>query len=313
MDARQIEYFLRIVEFGSINRAAADLRMSQPSLSRWLSILEHDVGTPLLIRTRQGIRVTDAGQSLMDRARPILRQLNILRDEIGKKASAQIVLAMPLSMERLITAPFAEKIARGQPHMTLRVYEGINNAIRNWMDAGLVDIAVMSPMEKAPDSFRQVPLLREQLLLVGNRQAALSLEKPIPLSALDNLDLILPGRPNVISSMVENSIRRAGFNYCNRFEAEELSLCLELTRRGLGFTVMTYCALYRKIGAKGDLSAAPIKGLNVTWSLYVNRSREHAVSTRSLMDMLLQFVASKIEENEWRFSQLVSKSRSSRI
>jgi LysR family nitrogen assimilation transcriptional regulator len=213
-------------------------------------------------------------------------------------------------MERLITAPFAEKIARGHPHMTLRVYEGINNAIRNWMDAGLVDIAVMSPMEKAPDSFRHVPLLREQLLLVGNRQAALSLEKPVPLSALDNLDLILPGRPNVIRSMVENSIRRAGFNYCNRFEAEELSLCLELTKRGLGFTVMTYCALYRKIGAKDDLSAAPIKGLNVTWSLYVNRSREHAVSTRSLMDMLLQFVASKIEENEWRFSQLVSKSRS---
>src|SRR5258706_8775131 len=119
MDARLIEYFLRVAELGSINRAAADLRMSQPSLSRWLSILEHDVGTPLLIRTRQGIRVTDAGQSLMDGARPILRQLNILREEIGQKASTQTVLAMPISMERLITAPFAESVMRDQPHMKL--------------------------------------------------------------------------------------------------------------------------------------------------------------------------------------------------
>jgi LysR family nitrogen assimilation transcriptional regulator len=309
VDARQIEYFLRIVELGSINRAAADLRMSQPSLSRWLSILEHDVGTPLLIRTRQGIRVTDAGQSLMDRARPILRQLNILRDEIGKKASSQIVLAMPLSMERLVTAPFAERIAREHPHVTLRVYEGINNAIRQWMEIGAVDVAVMTPLEKAPESFRHVPLLREQLLLVGNREAALSLEKPIPLSALHNLELILPGRPNVISSLVENSLHRSGFNYCNRFEAEALSLCLELTRRGLGFTVMPYCALYQRTGRSDDLSAAPIRGLSVTWSLYLNRSREHAVSTRLLMDMLLQFVASTISANEWRFAQLISKSK----
>ena len=307
MDARQIEYFLRVVEFGSINRAAADLRMSQPSLSRWLSILEHDVGTPLLIRTRQGIRVTDAGQSLMDGARPILRQLNILRDEIGKKASSQIVLAMPISMERLITAPFAERIMREQPHMKLRVYEGINNTIRQWMEIGAIDVAVMTPLEKAPESFRHVPLLREQLLLVGNREANLSLETPIPLSDLDKIDLILPGRPNVISSLVENSLRRAGFNYRNHFEAESLSLCLELTKRGTGFTVMPYCALYERIGENNDLSAAPINELSVTWSLYLNLAREHAVSTRSLTDMLLQFVASNIATNEWRFAHLVSK------
>jgi LysR family nitrogen assimilation transcriptional regulator len=177
------------------------------------------------------------------------------------------------------------------------------------METGTVDVAVMTPLEKAPESCRDVPLLREQLLLVGNRESVLSLEKPIPLSTLNNLDLILPGRPNVISSLVENSLRRAGFNYCNRFEAETLSLCLELTRRGLGFTVMPYCALYPRIGATDELLAAPVKGLSVTWSLYLNRSREHAVSTRLLMDMLLQFVASTIDANEWRFAQLISKSK----
>ena len=92
MEARHIEYFLRTVELGSINKAAADLRMSQPSLSRWLSLLEHEVGTALLVRTPQGIRLTDAGQVLVDRARPILRELQILRDDIGKRGSRSIQL-----------------------------------------------------------------------------------------------------------------------------------------------------------------------------------------------------------------------------
>jgi LysR family nitrogen assimilation transcriptional regulator len=307
MDARLIEYFLRVAEFGSINRAAADLRMSQPSLSRWLSILEHDLGTPLLIRTRQGVRVTDAGQSLLEGARPILRQLNMLRDEIGKKASTQIVLAMPLSMERLITAPFAERIIREHAHMQLRVYEGINNTIRQWMEAGALDLAIMTPLEKAPESFRHIPLLREQLLLVGNRDAGLSLEEPVPLSRLNGIDLILPGRPNVISALVENSLRRGGFSYSNRFEAESLSLCLELTKRGVGFTVMPYCALYQEMGAADELVAAPIDNLSVTWSLYLNLAREHSVSTRSLMDMLRKFVGSIISAKQWRFAQLLTK------
>lgn len=309
MDIRQIEYFLRIVELGSINRAAADLRISQPALSRWLSVLERDVGTPLLIRTRQGIRVTDAGQLLVERARPILRQINLLQDEIGQRASTQLVFAAPLSMERLVTAPFVEKIIREHPNIALRVYEGINNAIRNWMEAGMVDVAIMTPMEKAPDSFRHYPLLREQLWMVGNLESGLSADKPVPLSRLNGANLILPGRPNVISALIENSIRRAKFKYFNRFEAETLSLCFELTRRGLGFTVMPYCAIHKHIGTVDNLAASPIQSLHVTWSLYVNRSREHSVAVRSLTYMLINFIAERVETQEWPLTDFLYRSK----
>ena len=57
METRQIEYFLRIAELGSINKAADDLRMSQPSLSRLISQLEHEIGTALFMRTRRGVHL----------------------------------------------------------------------------------------------------------------------------------------------------------------------------------------------------------------------------------------------------------------
>ena len=94
VEARLLEYFLRVVELGSINRAAAELRLSQPSLSRWLSLLEREIGSALLIRTKQGIRTTDAGQVLVERVQPVLRQLQLLRDEIGKKATSQVTLGL---------------------------------------------------------------------------------------------------------------------------------------------------------------------------------------------------------------------------
>ena len=117
MDARRLEFFLRTVELGSINRAATELNLSQPSLSRWLSILERDVGAPLLVRTRQGVRTTAAGEVLVERVRPILRQLNALRNEIGAKASSQVTFGMPFSMQRLVTAPFVCQIAQEKPHV----------------------------------------------------------------------------------------------------------------------------------------------------------------------------------------------------
>lgn len=305
MDARLLDYFLRVVELGSINRAAAELRLSQPSLSRWLVLLEREVGAPLLIRTRQGIRVTDAGRLLADRAGPILRQFQALRDEVGRKASAQVALGMPFSMQRLVTAPFADEIARQYVHIVLRVYEGINNAIRKWMEDGLIDVGVMVCTERTPDNFTTVPLVTEQLLLVGNAKAGLRLDTPVPLGRLDRAPIILPGRPNVVRAQVENAVRRAGYDYHNRFEAETLSLCLELTRRGLGYTVMPYCALHGLVDDATALSAAPIRDLHLTWALHMNRAREHSVPVRRLIGALQSFMTARVLSGEWRFASAV--------
>src|SRR5262245_48185516 len=67
MDLNQLEYFLRVAELGSINRAAKELGLSQPALSRSLSQLEHDLGQQLVVRCRTGITITEAGSILASR------------------------------------------------------------------------------------------------------------------------------------------------------------------------------------------------------------------------------------------------------
>jgi LysR family nitrogen assimilation transcriptional regulator len=67
MNLNQVEYFLRVAELGSINRAAKELGLSQPALSRSLSQLEHDLGQQLVVRCRTGITITEAGSVLASR------------------------------------------------------------------------------------------------------------------------------------------------------------------------------------------------------------------------------------------------------
>jgi LysR family nitrogen assimilation transcriptional regulator len=307
VDARLLEYFLRIVEHGSINRAADELGLAQPSLSRWMGILEHDVGAPLFIRTRRGIALTDAGARLVERSPALLHQIDLLRQEIGGKTRAQVAIGLTPSMQHMVTAPFVEACAVDQPNVMLRIYEGINNALRGWMEDALLDIAIVVSLERAPPQFEVTPLIREQMMLVGGKRAGLAMDRPVRLSRLAEARIIMPGRPNVIRAYVENSMRRAGHKFHSRIEAETLSLCIELSRRNLGLTPMPYCMVHGRLGSRATISAAPVEGLFLTWNICVNRARAHTTAVRSIAAALRQFVADRITREEWPFAELVGR------
>jgi LysR family nitrogen assimilation transcriptional regulator len=300
METRQIECFLRIAELGSINKAADDLRTSQPSLSRLITQLEHEIGTALFMRTRRGVHLTDAGRILAERARPILHDLFKLRDDVGQRGSNQFNIALPFAFHRMVTIPFADFILREMPETKLRIFEGVNHSIRHWIELGTVDAAVTAATESTPDTFSASPLLQEQLVLVGSRAAGLRLDTPVPLSSLGTTRLIMPSRPNVIAAFVENAVRRGGYQYETALEAETLSLCIELCKRGLGFTVMTYSAISCELD---ELSAAPIKTLGLTWSLYVNLARAYIPSTQSMIRLFETHVENTIKSGGWQLAR----------
>ena len=63
MEIRQLEYFRKIAQTGSINEAARQLNMSQPPLSYQLKLLEQELDVVLFERSRQGVTMTEAGKT----------------------------------------------------------------------------------------------------------------------------------------------------------------------------------------------------------------------------------------------------------
>lgn len=304
MDSRLLEYYLRVAELGSINRAAVDLGLSQPALSRHIALLEHEMQAQLFIRSQGGVRLTDAGKLLADRTRPLLRQFAILREQVGERAAGQLSVGIPPSWHQVFTSSFVLKLLDEYSQIMLRMHEGVSNLLREHLLAGLLDLCVV-PFDRAPAAgYKQTALVREPLVLVGNARSVLSSSEPVPITYLDGLKLILPARPNVLRTQIENALNRKAMAFRTIVETDTLRLCLELAEQGLGHTVVPACALHEH-GLGGVIRWAPIKRMSLTWSLYENEARSHSQAVHEGRRLLLSTLRASVESGHWYGVELI--------
>lgn len=298
MDLRLLEMFLRVAELGSINKAAANLQMPQPTLSRHIATLEHEMRSPLFMRTQGGVHLTDSGRLLADRVRPLLRQFSILKEQVGEKAAGQLAIGTPPAWKHLFTSPFVEKLTSEQPGIALRVYEGLSNVLRESMFSGLLDIAVVPFDTLPPTGYSQTALVREPIVVVGPRNEGLSPGTPVGIHWLDGRKMVLAARPNALRVQVERALERKGLTLRLAVETDTQSLCLEFARRGVGLAAVPASSLYGPDNDEG-LCWAPIRGQFVTWALCENMARSHSQSVREGRRLAIDTVANALAMNRW--------------
>lgn len=86
MERRHLEHFLAVAEYGSFTRAASALTIAQPSLSHSIAALERELGSPLFERLGRGVRLTPAGEALIEPARRTLRSFNLAKGAVRSVA-----------------------------------------------------------------------------------------------------------------------------------------------------------------------------------------------------------------------------------
>jgi LysR family nitrogen assimilation transcriptional regulator len=298
MESRLLEYFLRVAELGSINKAAADLQVSQPALSRHIASVEHEMGTQLFTRTQGGVVLTDAGKLLADRARPLLRQFAILKEQVGEMAAGQVAIGIPTSWQHVFTSPLVEKMTERFPGVTMRVHEAVSNVLRDYMFAGLLDLCVVPFATTPAAGYRQTPLVREPLVLVGNKDSGLDPGEAVAVTRLEGLKLVLPSRPNVLRAQVEHTLARKGMSFRVLVETDTLTLCLDLARRGVGYTVVPACAVHYARFSE-VITWAPLRGMYMSWALCENQARTHSPAVREGRRLVFETVAAALASKAW--------------
>ncbi|MBJ9963491.1 LysR family transcriptional regulator [Burkholderia seminalis] len=308
MDSRLIEYFLRVAELGSINKAATDLRLSQPALSRHIALLEHQVRAKLFTRTQGGVMLTDAGTLLLERARPILRQLTKLVEQVGDRAAGQLSIGIAPSWRYLFTSKYVPRLVAEYPGVSLRVHEGASHELREVMHSGMLDLAIVPFEGSPPQGYIHTPLIREPLILVGRKEAGLQPDKPVALSRLEELQFALPGKPNVIRTTVENALSRRGHDLKTLFEIDAMHLSMELARQGVADTITPCCAVSGNPYWEDSLSWSPIRGAYMTWALCENTARSHSQAVREGQRLIFQLVDEIVSSGLWLGAERLKKS-----
>ena len=299
MDLAVLKCFSRIAALGSLSRAASDLGISQPALTRQIKRLEHDLGNEVLVRNSRGVELTEAGHYLLSRIGPLLDQADLIAEELSAwrgALSGSVAICMPASLHRAVTLPLVADIRRTMPGVRLRVIDGFDALLHDQLREGLVDLGILVHDEqRIIEGVDQKPLAREQLLLVGSR-SAFPQGARLRIRDLRDKELALPGERNQLRQHVEALFRRQGVAARIGIEVESMSLANDLVRRGEFFSVMPESGSFGY--AKDGIGCWPMIGASISWALCIQKRRAQSPAVREvarrLNELMLQPPRSRI-------------------
>jgi LysR family nitrogen assimilation transcriptional regulator len=294
MDLKQIQYFVQIARLRSFNRAASHLYVAQSALSRQMRLLEEELGVALLVRHARGTRLTRAGELLLDRAEALLRFSRQLRDEVvaeGSEPRGEVVIGLPPSLQHVLAVPLLMEMTRRYPQVHLTTWVGTSMVLKDLVDSGAVDLAVIGALDTEVGVTRQ-SLFRDELCLVGAVGSALP-SSPATCRQLAGLPLILTSRPNSVRQLVEAAAAKLGVQLNVIMEVNYVPLILELVRRRLGHTLLPLPAVEQMV-ASGELALTRVTGLSYDWAIVLPKDNPGSAGTRCVQELLHELVKDRL-------------------
>lgn len=204
MEIRVLRYFLAVVQEGSITKAAEQLHITQPTLSRQLAQMEDEAGVKLFVRGARNIVLTNEGLLLRRRAEEILELVDKTERELSEQdemveGTVSIGcgdLAVVQLLPDLICS-FHERY----PTVTFDLYTATADDIQARMDRGLTDVGLLlEPVNM--DKYDYIRLdKREQWVVIMHPESPLAKLEQITPKDLKGLPLILPRRLSVRSEL----------------------------------------------------------------------------------------------------------------
>lgn len=259
MNLVQLRYFVRVAEMGSFSKAAIELDVAQPALSRQVRLLETDLRVTLLQRTGRGVLLTEAGKRLYDHAIGILQLVAHAREDLSAnrdEATGRIVIGLPPSMGRMLTLPLVDAFKQHLPKARLAIVEGLSAHIVEWISTGRVDLGLVHNPDANP-AIETLHVLDEPLCLVSAARGAARKQPPMPLAELATLPLVLPEHSHAIRKLLETQAALGGLKLNIAYEVSSVSAILELVRSGHGHAVLAPSA----IAASGQAAAFRMRPL----------------------------------------------------
>jgi len=289
MELRSLAYFVRVAELGSITRAAAHLHLAQPALTRHVQRLEEELGVPLFTRANRGVRLTEAGQKLLDGATRILRDVERTGDEIRAQdahPSGRIILGITPTLSPVLVPELFAGMRDGFPRIELKVRHAGMIRLEEFLIDGRVDIALLSELSRSR-LVLSTGLAREEMVLVtrpGARPGGIVTETELsrtPLVLGDGLraamDALLAGRGIELKVEIE----------VNDHETIRL-----MVRQGAAASILPYSSVAREC-ASGLVEAHRLTadGIFRTLALGVRVSRSASLARDAVARTIARVVA----------------------
>src|SRR6218665_440552 len=199
MELRQLRYFVRSVEWGSMGRAALDLEMAQSALSQQVSRLEGELSTRLLRRTSRGVVATEAGVAFFREAQLTLRHADqAVRVARQARLSGTVSVGLAPTTAAMLGLPLMRAMRERYPDVRLHLVEGLSGHLAAMLNSKTLDMAILfdrrtpaGPGEPGRRLWQIQPLMDEDIFLICARERCM---RPGKIPSTPTLNDIARGR-----------------------------------------------------------------------------------------------------------------------
>ena len=277
MELDLLRYFLRVAERGNFTRAAEDLALSQPALSRSIQKLEEELGQPVFERKTRSVSLTEAGVLLQSRAQQVLTILDDTKAEITDDGQSGRVRVGAIPTIAPYFLPDAlRQFATEFPKATLIVQEDTTEELLKSCTQGEIDLAILAlPIPAKYLEFEE--LLEEELLLVLPVDHPLVSKPKIRLTDVEPFPFVLLGEAHCLSDNIVSFCRQRSFQPVAVERTSQLAMVQELVSLSHGVSMIPAMArkldqsdrrVYRSIDGR-----KPTRKIAVVWNPYRFQSR----------------------------------------
>ena len=242
MELRQLRAFVKVVEVGSISRAALDLNVVQSALSQQITKLESELSTRLLQRSPQGVTPTEAGVAFFREAQLTLRHAEqAVRVAQESRLSGTVSVGLAPTTAAVLGMPLMRALRERYPDVRLHMVESLSGHLTSMLNARQLDLAVLfdshllpSPELKAARRWSVMPLLEEDLFFISaKRNTSTKMASSLKLSQLKQEPLILPTGPHGLRSTLDAAFARIKLVPNVILEIDSLALLMDAVDAGL--------------------------------------------------------------------------------
>lgn len=255
MNHTEAQYILSIAKHLSISKAAEELYVSQPHLSRTLMRIEKDLGVKLFDRTKLPIQLTYAGKRYVDyckRFETLRNEMTLEFKEISNSHVGQLTLGIPPVRGSYLLPIILPKFAEMYPQTKIIIQEGNSVATAGLVERGEVDIGIFC-LPEIPSSLNCTVLLEDHLLLMVPSGHSLAYEntadeqiphlEPDMLNMLEGEKFISIDSPNSITKRLIHYLARHHINCSISIKTKNNVMTYRLCEQGMG------CAAIMEVAA----------------------------------------------------------------
>ena len=277
MEFDQLRYFLRIAEMSNFTRAAKDLGISQPALSRSIQRLEDELGQPVFERQAKQLSLTEAGTLLQGRAQQILSIIDDTKAEICDDGqSGRLRIGAIPTIAPYFLPDVLRQFSKEFPKANVIVQENTTDELLKSCAQGEIDLAILAlPL---PAKYLDIEeLFTEELLLVLPADHPLVTKKKIRVEDIERCPFILLGEAHCLSNNIATFCRQRSFQPVAVERTSQLAMVQELVSLSHGVSIIP--AMARKLDQskrrvyRSFSGQKPMRTIAVVWNPYRFQSR----------------------------------------